>query len=149
MSEMIVWKKSSLVAVGGIVLCGLTFWVARSTAPKPVMVPAVVSIPAAPSATDHPSPTDFLKCIEGNTTAKKTFFETMLRNRCNVGTESFVAKFKLYDLTDARVGWAEVPIGELEPGEKVRFRVDYDVKENPKLVEGVGRVALYDMVPQK
>ncbi len=149
---MIVWKKPSLVVVGvaiGIVMCGLSFKVARDTAPKPVVVPAVVSNPANPPATDHPSPVDFLKCIEGNTTPKKTFFETVLRNRCNVGLEAFVAKFKLYDLTDSRVGWSEVPIGELEPGEKVRFRLDYDVQENPKLTEGVGRVALYDMVPQK
>lgn len=142
----IVWKKPPLLIGAAIVLCGLSFWTARTTAPVQYR-PAVTALPV--ETQEQASPVDFARCVEGTTTPKKTYYEVVLRNKCSVPLNEFVAKFKLYDLTDARVGWQNVNVGVLEPGERVRFRDNYNLTDNPKLSDGVGRVSLYEYEAQK
>ena len=95
------------------------------------------------------SSTDWVKCVDGNTTPKKDGFEVMLRNKCSVQLDPFIVYFKLYDKTDARVGWDQTSVGTLEPGEKVRFVNPFNLKDNPKLADGVGRVQAFDFGPNK
>jgi hypothetical protein len=141
-SMIVTWRRESLWLTGGFIvaLVCMYFWTHQTThtadaAPVTVAAPA----PALPSAVD------WAKCLDTTAVPNNELqnYTVTVYNKCTVTMNPFLVRFKLYDSSDARIGWSQEGVSILLPSERVKWRMEYPIKDYPLTKDGVSKIVVH------